>query len=175
MTDIKVKESISENAYELCIKAKQQRKFSKQSQSKANIFLERIYINIQNSLSATFKEKRYFLLNKNDVSKMFFVYIMRIKNKILFILKAFKIWIEKQTEKQIKRIRADDELRCNVFNDWFEKTDIQWKLSISNTFEQKNVIERKIYIIVSSIKVIYKIYSVLMRLWDYIIEKIVYI
>ena len=48
-------------------------------------------MNIQNSLSATFRKKRYFLLIKNDVSKMFFMYIMRIKDKILFIFKAFKI------------------------------------------------------------------------------------
>ena len=106
---------------------------------------------------------------------MFFMYIMQIKNKILFIFKVFKIWIEKQTEKQIKRIWINDELRSNVFNNWFEKTNIQWKSFASNTFEQNDVIKRKIYIIVNSIKVIHKIYSILMKLWNFIIEKIVYI
>ena len=175
VTDMKVKESVSENACEPCMKAKQQREFSKKFQSKADTFLKRIHVNIQDSLSATFRKKRYFLLIKDDALKMFFVYIMRIKDEILFIFKAFRIWIEKQTEKQIKRIRAGDELRSNVFDDWFEEIDIQWKSSASNTFEQNDVIEREMYIIVNLIKAVHKIYSVLMRLWDFIIEEIVYI
>ena len=89
--DIKVRESVSENACELCIKAKQQRKSFKKFQSKTNTFLKRIHMNIQDPLSTTFKKKRYFLFIKNDVSKMFFMYIMQIKNKILLIFKAFKI------------------------------------------------------------------------------------
>ena len=97
--DMKVKESVSENVYESCMKAKQQRKFFKKFQSKANMFLKRIHMNILNSLLAMFKEKRYFLLIKNDVLKMFFMYIIRIKDEILFIFKVFKIWIERQTEK----------------------------------------------------------------------------
>ena len=105
---------------------------------------------------------------------MFFVYIMRIKNEILFIFKVFKIWIEKQTDKQIKRIRTDDELRSNVFDDWFKEIDIQWKSSVSNTFKQNDVIERKMYIIVSLIKAVYKTYNVFIKLWNFIIEKIVY-
>ena len=102
--DIKVRESVSENACESCMKVKQQRKFFKKFQSKMNTFLEKIHVNFQNPLSATFRKKRYFLLIKNDVLKMFFMYIMRIKDEILFIFKTFRIWIEKQTEKQIKRI-----------------------------------------------------------------------
>ena len=105
---------------------------------------------------------------------MFFVYIMRIKDEILPIFKAFKIWIEKQTKKQIKRIRANGELRSNAFDDWFEKTDIQWESSASNTPEQNDVIEREMYIIVGSIKAVHKTYNVFMKLWDFIIEKIVY-
>ena len=125
MTDMKVRKSILKNVCESCMKAKQQRKSSKKFQSKANTFLKRIHVNIQNPLSTTFKEKRYFLFIKNDISKMFFVYIIRIKDRILFIFKTFKIWIEKQTKKQIKKIRADDELRNNIFNNWFKKIDIQ--------------------------------------------------
>ena len=89
--DIKMKKSISKNACESCMKAKQQRKSFKKFQSKANTFLKKIHVNIQDSLSITFKEKRYFLLIKNDISKMFFMYIMQIKNEILFIFKAFRI------------------------------------------------------------------------------------
>ena len=48
---------------------------------------------------------------------MFFMYIMRTKNEILSIFKTFKIWIERQIKKQIKKIRADDELQSNAFDD----------------------------------------------------------
>ena len=171
---MKVKKSVSENACKSCMKTKQQRESSKKFQSKTNTFLKKIHVNIQGPLPATFKEKRYFLLIKNNVLKMFFVYIMRIKDEILFIFKAFRIWIEKQTEKQIKKIRANDELQNNVFDDWFKKIDIQWKSSASDTFKQNDVIERKMYIIVNSIKVVHKIYNVFMRLWNFIIKKIVY-
>ena len=95
---------------------------------------------------------------------MFFMYIMRIKNEILFIFKVFKIWIEKQIKKQIKRIWADGKLRNNVFNNWFKKIDIQWKLFASDTSEQNDVIERKMYIIVNSIKVVHKTYNIFMKL-----------
>ena len=88
---MKVKELISENVCESCMKAKQQRKLFKKFQSKANTFLKKIHVNIQDSLSTTFKEKQYFLLIKNNVLKIFFMYIMQIKDEILFIFKAFKI------------------------------------------------------------------------------------
>ena len=171
---MEVRRSVPENACEPCMKAKQQRKFSRQSQSKADTFLERIHVDIQGPLPATFRGKRYFLLIKDDVSGMFFVYTMRTKDEILLILKAFRTWIEKQTGKQIKRIRADGELRSNVFDDWFEETDIQWEPSVPDTPEQNGVIERGMYIIVGSIRAVHKTYNVLMRLWDFTIERIVY-
>ena len=41
-----MKELISENACESCMKTKQQRKFFKKFQLKANTFLKRIHVNI---------------------------------------------------------------------------------------------------------------------------------
>jgi len=58
--------------------------------SKAIAFLDRIHVDIEGSLFATFRSNRYFLLIKNDVSNIFFVYVIRAKNKILSHLKKFR-------------------------------------------------------------------------------------
>ena len=172
--DMEVRGPVPENACESCMKAKQQRESFRKPQSKADTFLGRIHVDIQGPLPTTFRGKRYFLLIKNDASGMFFVYTMRTKDEILPIFKAFKTWIEKQTGKQIKRIRAGGELRSNAFDDWFEEIGIQWEPSAPDTPEQNGVIERGMYIIVGSIRVVHKTYSVPMRLWDFTIEEIVY-
>jgi len=88
---MKIKESISKKICESCLKAKQQLESSRRSMSKAIAFLDRIHVDIEGSLLATFRSNRYFLLIKNDVFNMFFVYVIRTKNKILSHLKKFCI------------------------------------------------------------------------------------
>ena len=56
---------------------------------KATVFLKRIHIDIEGPLSITYRGKRYFLLIKNDVSEMFFVYTMKTKDEIFTVLKNF--------------------------------------------------------------------------------------
>ena len=58
---------------------------------KATAFLDRIHVDIGDLLPATFRSNRYFLLIKNDAFDMFFIYVIRTKDKILPHLKKFRI------------------------------------------------------------------------------------
>ncbi len=88
---MKIKKSISKKICESCLKAKQQLESSRRSMSKAIAFLDRIHVNIKDLLLVTFRSNRYFLLIKNDVFNMFFIYVIKTKNKILLHLKKFRI------------------------------------------------------------------------------------
>ena len=59
-------------------------------------------------------------------------------------------------------------------NAWFKKIDIQWESSASYTSKQNDVIEKRMYTIVNSLRVVHKVFEILMRLWDLIIEEIVH-
>jgi len=50
--------------------------------SKAIAFFDRVYINIKELLSITFRNNRYFLLIKNNAFNMFFIYVIKTKDKI---------------------------------------------------------------------------------------------
>ena len=66
---------------------------------------------------------------------MFFVKLMKQKNEIFFYLQQFRTWIEFQkSDHKIKKIKTNAELTEHKFNEWYKKTDIQWKSSISNIF-----------------------------------------
>ena len=58
---------------------------------KAIEFLKKIHINIEEFLSITFKNNKYFLLIKDKAFKMFFIYMIKIKDEILLCLQQFQI------------------------------------------------------------------------------------
>ena len=123
-----VHDSFSKKLCETCLKAKQQSESTRHLMSKTTEFLNEIHVNIEDSLFLTFRDHRFFLLIKNDVFDMFFVYVLKTKEKIFATLKKFRIWIETQSQKKIKRIRSNDELRSHQFDVWFKKTNIQLKV-----------------------------------------------
>ena len=75
----------------------------------------------------------------------------------------------------IKRIRDQEELISNEFKNWFSKTEIQWKQSFSNISLQNDVVERKMYIVIESLRIILKEYIISIDLWDLFSKKVVYI
>ena len=86
-----VHDSFSKKLCETCLKAKQQSESTRHLMSKTTEFLNEIHVNIEDSLSLTFRDHRFFLLIKNDVFDMFFVYILKTKEKIFARLKKFRI------------------------------------------------------------------------------------
>ena len=170
-----VHDSFSKKLCETCLKAKQQSESTRHLMSKTTEFLNEIHVNIEDSLFLTFRDHRFFLLIKNDVFDMFFVYVLKTKEKIIARLKKFRIWIETQSQKKIKRIQSNDELRSHQFDVWFKKTDIQWESSTLYTSEQNEVIEKNMYTIVESIRAVHKSFDLSIDLWDATIESIVHI
>ena len=68
--------------YKSYLKTKQQLEFFKHFMSKAIALFDRVYINIKELLSITFRNNRYFLLIKNNAFNMFFIYVIKTKDKI---------------------------------------------------------------------------------------------
>ena len=90
MNDLFYHEDIAKELCEACLKEKQKVSMSRISMRKITKFLNRIHVDIDEDLSITFRDNKYFLLIKNDATNMFFVYLMKTKDKILKQIQAFK-------------------------------------------------------------------------------------
>lgn len=51
---------------------------------------------------------KYFLIFKDDFSKMAFVYFLQTKDQVFEYFKEFKNLVENQTERKIKILRSDN-------------------------------------------------------------------
>ena len=87
----KVNNSFFDILCESCMKLKQQITSSRRLMKKITKFLKKIYVNIKESFSNTFRNNKYFLLIKNKTFEMFFVYVMKIKDEILSCFQQFRI------------------------------------------------------------------------------------
>lgn len=69
---------------------------------------------------------------------------MKQKSKVFEKLKAFKVFIENQTENKIKKIRSDNggEFIVSTLNDFCNETGIQHQLTTSHTPQQNGRAER---------------------------------
>ena len=101
---------------------------------------------------------------------------MKWKNEIFFHLQQFRTWIELQKpDHKIKKIKTNAELTEHKFNEWYKKTNIQWKSSAFNIFAQNEVVERGMYIIMKFFYNILKTYHIFIGFWNFFVENIVYI
>ena len=83
-------ENISEELCEACLKEKQEESVFRIFIKNITKLLSRIYIDIDEDFSITFRENKYFLLIKDYAIDMFIVYLMKTKDEILKQLHAFK-------------------------------------------------------------------------------------
>jgi transposase InsO family protein len=51
--------------------------------------------------------KRYFMTLTDDATKYCYVFLLKTKDEVLECFKTYKVEVEKQLEKKIKRIRSD--------------------------------------------------------------------
>jgi len=72
------------------------------------------------------------------------VYFLKHKDEALFTFKEWKLLIENQTGKKIKRLRTNNGLEfcSNEFNDFCKKEGISRHLTIPRTLQQNEVAER---------------------------------
>nr|KYP59920.1 Retrovirus-related Pol polyprotein from transposon TNT 1-94 [Cajanus cajan] len=87
---------------------------------------------------------RYFLSIIDDYSRMTWIFIMKHKNQAFKYFKEWKILVENQTGKRIKRLRTDNGLEfCSAeFNDYCKKEGIVRQYTVRNTPQQNGVAER---------------------------------
>ena len=76
-------ENISKELFEACLKEQQEASVFCISLRKTTRFLNRIHVDIDEDFSVTFLDNKYFLLIKNDVKNIFFVYLIKIKDEII--------------------------------------------------------------------------------------------
>nr|KYP59893.1 Retrovirus-related Pol polyprotein from transposon TNT 1-94 [Cajanus cajan] len=87
---------------------------------------------------------RYFLSIIDDYSRMTWIFIMKHKNQAFKYFKEWKILVENQTGKRIKRLRTDNSLEfCSAeFNDYCKKEGIVRQYTVRNTPQQNGVAKR---------------------------------
>jgi len=80
----------------------------------------------------------------DDFSRKLWVYFLKHKNEAFFTFKEWKLLIENQTGKKIKRLRTNNGLEfcSNEFNDFCKKEGISRHLTIPGTPQQNGVAER---------------------------------
>lgn len=66
----------------------------------------------------SFGGTRYFLLFTDEYNRISWVYVLQLKSATFEAFKKFKVFVEKQSEKCIKVLRADrgDEFMYQEFN-----------------------------------------------------------
>ena len=86
----------------------------------------------------------YMLTIIDDFSRKLWVYFLKNKSEAFSKFKEWKILIENQTGRKVKRLRTDNGLEfcSNEFNDFCKKEGIARHLTIPGTPQQNGVAER---------------------------------
>lgn len=114
----KIYDFISNYICESCIRKRQQIKISRHFQFKLLQYLKKLHIDIDESLFLIARDNRILTNIKYNWFDMLFFCFM--KKKIVIIVE-FVIWTKFQIFKKIKRIIVENELKFNVFKNWFKK------------------------------------------------------
>ena len=97
---------------------------------------------------------RYFLSLVDDFSRRVWVYILKNKNDSFDYFKKWKVLIETETERKIKRLRNDNGLECCAayFNDFCEENGMGRHHTIVDTPQQNGLAERMNRTIMDSVR-----------------------
>lgn len=87
---------------------------------------------------------RYFLSLVDDYSRRVWVYVLKHKSEAFNKFKEWKILVENQTEKKIKKLRTDNGLEfcSNEFNQFCKSHGIARHLTVPGTPQQNGLVER---------------------------------
>ena len=118
-------------------------KFEKEIHSTKKI-LDYIYLDLWGPARVTSTGGgRYFLSLVDDYSRRVWVYILKQKNEAFEKFKQWKVLIENQTSRKIKKLRADNGLEfCeNLFMEFYSNNDISRHLTVSKNPQQNGLAE----------------------------------
>lgn len=121
--------------------------------------------------------ERYYCAMKDDYSGAVWVYLLKTKGQTFDCFKRFKIWIEKQTEKKIKQLRADGggEYTDSDFQDFLKKEGIHWDPRAPYTPEQNGKAERQNYTLMVPTRSMLKAKKLPKSLWGEVLKTSAYI
>ena len=167
-------EFISNVLCDSCMKNRQQIEKSRVFMIKTIEFLDRIDVDIEKSLSIIFRDNKIFVLIKNEVTSMLWFFACKQKSQLYQIVVFFKTWIELQFKHKIKNIRDEEKFLSKLFDVWFKKIDIQWEQSTFYIYEQNDIIEKAMYIIMTFIRSILKNMKFSKSFWNVLNEAVIY-
>jgi transposase InsO family protein len=130
---------------ETCMKGKMAKSMFKASESKTNEVLDLIHSDLMGQMeTASFGRAKYVLTFIDDFSRKTFVYFLRTKDETFELFQQFKGLVEKQTGKQIKRIRTDNggEYISDGFEKFCKRNGILHEKTTPYTPEQNGTAER---------------------------------
>lgn len=130
---------------EVCMKAKIHQQPFRQSTRRENDVLDLIHTDICGPFkTCSLGGAKYFATFIDDKSRYIEVAILKKKSDIFEAFKEYKARVEKQTGRQIKKIRSDNakEYLSRDFNEFLKQEGIQRELSVEYTPQQNGVAER---------------------------------
>ncbi len=160
-----------------CMLGRQQRKINRTPRTRSTELLGLIHSDLGGPLPTTRFGERYYCTMKDDFSGAVWVYLLKTKSQVFEYFKRFKVWIEKQTEKKIKKLRADGggEYTDTDFQDFLKKEGISWDPRAPYTPEQNGKAERQNYTLMVPTRSMLKAKRLPKSLWGEILKTSAYI
>jgi len=176
---MKIKVGMTVGVCEACMQGKQTRQPSHKSATRAKEALELVHSDLCGPITpTTFGGAKYYILFIDDYTRMTRIYPLKAKTSadVLERFKEYKAEVEKQTGKQIKRLRTDG---GGEYEKWVERylkeSGIIHETTAPYSPEQNGVAERANRTIMERVKATIAEYELDKRLWMELASTIVYL
>ena len=160
-----------------CMMGRQHRKINRTPRTRATEFLGLVHSDLGGPFPLTRFGERFYATIKDDFSGVVWVYLLKTKGQTFEIFKEFKAWIENQSGKNIKRLRADGggEYTGRDFQSFLKKEGIQWEARAPNVPEQNGKAERQNYTLMVPTRSMLKAKKLPKSLWGEVLKTAGYI
>lgn len=131
----------------ICQLGKQTRlPFPKNQSRRSTKKLELIHSDVCGPMrTPTLSGSKYFMLFIDDLTRMCWVYFLKIKLEVADVFQKFKNLVENESDCKIKAIRSDNgtEYYCNQFDKFCDDMGIKHQLTVPYSPQQNGVCEKK--------------------------------